>query len=147
MSKRLKKLSHSVYECKYHIIFCPKYRYKIFADEKMREFAHRQVYKLIEQKDHIEIIELNVQSDHVHVILSIAPKYSVSNVMGFLKGKLALNLFRNFEQLGKKYWGRHLWARGYCVTTVGLNEENVRKYVKFQEKQDRDAEQLGLNLK
>ena len=147
MSKRLRKLSHSVYECKYHIIFCPKYRYKIFADEKVRAYAHRLVYRLIEQKKMIEVIELNVQIDHVHVILSIPPKYNVSDVMGFLKGKMAINLFKNFEHLGKKYWGRHLWARGYCVTTVGLNEENVRKYVKYQEKQERDAEQLGINLK
>jgi putative transposase len=94
----------------------------------------------------VELLELNIQSDHIHGVLSIAPKYAVSGLMGFWKGKLALSLFRRYERLGKRYWGRHLWSRGFCVSTVGLNEEQIRKYVKWQEKKDRDAEQLGLDM-
>ena len=87
------------------------------------------------------MLELNVQTDHIHMVLSIPPKFSVSSFMGFLKGKLSLQLFSRYEQLGKRYWGRHLWSRGYCVSTVGLDAEKIRKYVKYQERKDRDSEQ------
>ena len=86
-------------------------------------------------------MELNIQEDHIHIITSIPPKYSISSVMGFLKGKLALKLFYKYERLGKKYWGRHLWVRGYCVSTVGLDEEKIRKYVKWQEEQEKKVEE------
>ena len=82
----------------------------------------------------VEVMELNIQPDHIYMVLSIPPKYSVSSIMGFLKGKLALKLFRNYEKLNKRYWGRHFWSRGYCVNTVGLNEDQIRKYVKWQQK-------------
>ena len=104
------------------------------------------MYILAKQKDLVEILELNVQRDHIHLVLSISPKYSVSSIMGFLKGNLAINLFKRYERLGKRYWGRHLWSRGFCVSTIGLDEEQIRKYVKYQEKKDRYAEQLGLDL-
>ena len=136
---RLKRLSHSLYECKYHIVFCPKYRYRILKEE-IGEYVKQQVYQLCEQKDLIEVLELNVQPDHVHLVVSIPPKYAVSEVMGYLKGKLAIKMFRRYEHLGRRYWGRHLWSRGYCVSTVGLDEEKIRKYVKWQEKQEKDDE-------
>ena len=139
MVKRFKKLSHTIYECKYHIVCCPKYRHRIFKDE-IREYTRGQVYVLLRQKELIEVLELNIQEDHIHIILSIPPKYTVSSVMGFLKGKLALRLFQRYEQIGKRYWGRHLWSRGYCVSTVGLDEEKIRKYVKWQEKKEREIE-------
>ena len=139
MSKRFKKLSHTIYECKYHIVCCPKYRHRIFKDE-IREYTRGQVYVLLRQKELIEVLELNIQEDHIHLILSIPPKYTVSSVMGFLKGKLALRLFQRYEQIGKRYWGRHLWSRGYCVSTVGLDEEKIRKYVKWQEKKEKEIE-------
>lgn len=101
---------------------------------------------MVKQKDLVEVIELNLRQDHVHMILSIPPKYSVSGMMGFLKGRLAIDLFKRYERLGKRYWCRHLWSRGFCVSTIGLNEEQIRKYVQLQEKKDREAEQLGLNL-
>ena len=107
MSRKFKKLSHSIYECKYHIVFCPKYRYKIFKEE-MAEYLSQEIRRLCQQKDKVEIIELNVQTDHVHIIISIPPKYSVSQLMGYLKGKLALKMFQRYERLGKRYWGRHL---------------------------------------
>ena len=135
-----KKLTHTIYECKYHIVFCPKYRFKIFTGD-IAEYSRQKLYALARQKDNLEVIELNVQSDHVHKIISIAPKYSVSGIVGFLKGKLTTSLFYRYEKLGKKYWGRHLWNRGYCVSTVGLDEEKIRKYVKYQEKKEREKEQ------
>ena len=96
------------------------------------------------QKDLVEVEELNVQADHVHAILSVPPKYAISDLMGFLKGKMALNLFHRYENLGKQYWGRHLWSRGYCVSTIGLDEDQIRKYVRWQEQKDKVAEQMGL---
>ena len=111
MKKRFKKLSHTIYECKYHVIFCPKYR-----------------------------------QDHIHMVIEIPPKYAVSSVLGYLKGKLALKLFQRYEKLGKAYWGRHLWSRGYCVSTVGLNEEQIRKYVQWQEKKEREVEATQLKM-
>lgn len=145
MSQRFKKLSHSLYECKYHIVFCPKYRYRVFSGE-LAGYAREQVLGLLGQKEAVEVLELNVQPDHVHLVASIPPKYAVSAVMGFLKGKLALKLFARYEKLGRRFWGRHLWARGYCVSTVGVNEEQIRQYVRWQEKQAREVEQSQKKL-
>jgi putative transposase len=145
MTQRFRKLSHSLYECKYHIVFCPKYRYRIFK-ETIGETVRQLVYQLCKQKEQIEVLELNVQPDHVHLVVSIAPKYSVSEFMGYLKGKMALRLFQQYESLGRRYWGRHLWARGYCVSTIGLDEEKVRKYVQWQEKQEKQVEAVQGKL-
>jgi putative transposase len=139
MSKRFRKLSHTLYECKYHLVFCPKYRYRIFQDE-IGQYATKLVHQLLGQKDAIEVLELNVQVDHIHMVVWIPPKYAISEVMGYLKGKMALRLFQRYERFGRQYWGRHLWARGYCVSTVGLNEEKIREYVRWQEKQEREVE-------
>jgi putative transposase len=143
--KRFKRLSHSIYECKYHIVFCPKYRYRIFMDD-IAEYTRQQIYQLCKQKELLEVLELNVKTDHIHLVMSIPPKYAVSNIMGYLKGKLALKLFERYEQLGRRYWGRHLWARGYCVSTVGLDEEKIRLYVKWQDKKDRRDEAIQGSL-
>ena len=140
MSKRFRKLAHSLYECKYHIVFCPKYRYRILQDE-VGEYVKQEIYQLLRQREGVEVIELNIQADHVHLLLWIPPKYAVSEIMGFLKGKLALRLFERFPQLGRKYWGRHLWSRGYCVSSVGIDEEMIRHYVRWQERQERRDEQ------
>ncbi len=145
MSPQLKRLSHTLYECKYHVVFCPKYRYRIFKDE-LGDYAKRQVYELCRQKEQVEVLELNVRPDHVHLVASIPPKYAVSAFMGYLKGKLALRLFQQYECLGRRYWGRHLWARGYCVSTIGLDEDKIRKYVQWQEKQDKQAEAVQGTL-
>jgi putative transposase len=136
---QFKRLSHTIYECKYHIMFCPKYRYRIFADEK-GDYVRQQIYILCKQKEDVEVLELNVMPDQVHLVMSLAPKYAVSEFMGYLKGKIALRLFQQYESLGRRYWGRHLWARGYCVSTVGLDEEKVRKYVQWQEQEEKRAE-------
>ncbi len=93
-----------------------------------------------------EVIERNVQPEHVHLIVSIPPKYSVSDFMGYLKGKMAIRLFQQYERLGRRDWGRHLWARGYCVSTIGLDEEQIRKYVQWQAKQEKQAEAMQGKL-
>lgn len=142
---RFKKLSHTIYECKYHIVFCPKYRYRIFKDA-IGEYTCQQIYRLCNQKELVEVLELNVQPDHVHVVLSIPPKYSVSSLMGYLKGKLSTRLFARYERLGKCFWGRHLWARGYCVSSVGLDEAMIRKYVRWQERKEKEIESHQQNL-
>ena len=135
MARQFSKLSHSLYECKYHIVFCPKYRYKIL-NEIVSKYVHQEIYRLCSQKSDVEILELNVQIDHVHLVVSVPPKYAVSRFMGYLKGKLALRLFDRFPQLRKRYWGQHVWSRGYCVSTVGLDEDRIRKYVKWQTKKE-----------
>ena len=132
---KYQKLSHSIWLCRYHIVFCPKYRYPILK-ERTEVFVRNQVYRLCSQKDQVVVEEINVQPDHVHLILSIPPKYSVSEIMGYLKGKLALKLFDQMESLTNKFWNKHIWARGYCVSTVGLDEEKVRKYIKWQQERE-----------
>lgn len=139
MTRQFKKLAHSLYECKYHLVFCPKYRYKILQPE-VAAYVHQAIYQLCQQKEGIEVLELNVQVDHIHLVLSIPPKYAVSQVVGYLKGKLALRTFDRFPQLRKRYWGQHFWSRGYCVSTIGLDEERIRKYVQWQQKKDQDAD-------
>ena len=145
MPRQFKRLAHSIYECKYHVVFCPKYRYQILRDE-VAAYTRQQIYRLCQQKDGVEVLELSVQPDHVHVVVSIPPKYAVSSVMGYLKGKLAIRLFDRYEKLGRRYWGRHLWSRGYCVSTVGLDEEKIRKYVIWQEKREKQLEAIQGEL-
>jgi putative transposase len=114
--------------------------------DEVREYTRGAIEKLVKQKEELEIIEMNVQSDHVHLIMWIPPKYSVASVMGYLKGKLAIRILQRYEKLGKKYWGRHLWSRGYCVSTIGLDEERIREYVKWQENREQEMEQLQGEL-
>ena len=142
---RFKKLSHTVWSCKYHIVWCPKYRYKILEGELAKE-VEQKTREVCEWKK-VEVCELNVQKDHVHAVLEIAPKYSVSEIMGTIKGKSAISMFQKFREMRKKqYWGNHFWSRGYCVSTVGLDEKTIRKYVKYQEEQERKEEAQQLNF-
>ena len=127
------------------MVFCPKYRYRIFTGE-VGEYAKQQIYVLCKQKEMVEVMELNLQQDHIHLVMSMPPKYAVSEIMGYWKGKLSLRLFQKYERLGKRYRGQHLWSRGYCVSTVGLNEELIRRYVKHQEKMDKQAEKQQRGL-
>ena len=145
MTRSFKRLSHSIYECKYHIVFCPKYRYRIFKEE-IAEYTRQQIYGLCRQKELVEVLELSIQPDHVHLVASIPPKYAVSSFKGYLKGKLSIRLFQQYERLGRRYWGRHLWSRGYCVSTVGLDEEKMRKYVKWQEQKEKAVEATQRRL-
>ena len=133
MSKsRFEKSSHVIWHCQYHIVFVPKYRYRI-----LRGKIGRHVYLSIEshiERSGCQVVELNVQPDHVHVLLKIPPRISISELMGKVKGKSAISVFKAFPHLKQKpYWGNHFWASGYCVDTVGLNAEMIQKYVKYQE--------------
>jgi len=144
MSK-FKKLSHVIYRCDYHIVWVPKYRYKI-----LEGLVKKQLYEDIEMLLEwvgCEKKELNIQIDHIHLIVSVPPKVSISRLMGILKGKTAIKIFKNYPQLKKKpYWGNHFWSRGYCVDTIGLDEEKIRKYVKYQEERERKEEEQGFDF-
>ena len=137
---RFRKIAHVLWHCQYHLVWVPKYRYKIMEGEMKSELI-RCIRLFCEQKN-CEVQELNVQADHVHMILLIPPKVSISDMMGVLKGRTAIRMFRKYPNLKTKpYWGNHFWADGYCVDTVGLNEEMIRTYVRHQEKQERQFEQ------
>jgi len=138
MSK-YKKLSHVIYKCDYHIVWVPKYRYRILRGQ-IKELVKRDIKMLCEWKGG-EVLELNVQIDHVHLVVSIPPKVSVSQLTGILKGKLAIKLFKSYPLLKERpYWGNHFWARGYFVSTVGIDEEVIKRYVKYQEEQEKKIE-------
>ena len=129
---RFRKLSHTLWHCQYHIVWVPKYRYRILTGKVATE-VERCIRAFSEQK-HCEIIEMNVQIDHVHLIVMVPPKTSISEYVGTVKGRTAIRVFNKFRDLkNKPYWGNHFWARGYCVDTVGLDAEMIIKYVKYQE--------------
>jgi putative transposase len=127
------------------VVICPKYRHRIFKGE-IGEYARQEIYVLCKQKELLEVLELSIQEDHIHLVMSMPPKYAFSEIMGYVKGKLSLRLFQRYERVGKRYWGRHLWSRGYCVSTVGLTEELIRRYVKHQEKMDKQIEEQQKGL-
>ncbi len=135
-------LSHSKWLCKYHIIFTPKYRRKIIYN-KYRE-SIRDIIKSLCSYKGIEILEGHLMPDHVHLLLSIPPKYSVSSVMGYLKGKSSLMIFERHANLKYQFGNRHFWSIGYYVSTVGLNEATIRKYIQDQEKEDILHDKLGI---
>lgn len=139
MSGKYKKLSHVVYKCDYHIVWAPKYRFRVLFGE-VKILVEKDIRMLCEWKG-VEVIELNVQIDHVHIGCSIPPKVSVSELLRTLKGKLAIKVFKTYPKLKQKpYWGNHFWSRGYFVTTVGVDEEIIRRYVKYQEGEDKKEE-------
>ena len=135
-------LSHSKWLCKYHIIFTPKYRRKIIYN-KYRE-SIRDIIKSLCSYKGIEILEGHLMLDHVHLLLSIPLKYSVSSVMGYLKGKSSLMIFERHANLKYQFGNRHFWSIGYYVSTVGLNEATIRKYIQDQEKEDILHDKLGI---
>ncbi len=139
MSK-YRKLSHVIYKCDYHIVWVPKYRFRVLTGQ-IKELVEEDIRMLCQWK-RCDIQELSVQLDHIHVVLSIPPKISVSELMGVLKGKLAIKLFRSYPKLKQKpYWGNHFWARGYFVSTVGIDEATIKRYVRYQEQQEKQIEE------
>jgi len=132
-------LSHVKWECKYHIVWVPKYRRKVLYG-KVRRRTGEIIRELCLQRD-LKIIEGHAMPDHIHTCISIPPKYSVANAIGFLKGKSAIRLHREFGSMGM---GKHFWIRGYNVSTVGLDEEQIRRYIREQEKSDRQQMELEL---
>ena len=138
MSK-YKKLSHVVYKCDYHLVWTPKYRYKILEGD-VKELIEQDIRRLSAWKG-CEVLELSVQIDHVHLVISIPPKISISTMMGILKGKLAIKIFKSYPRLRQRpYWGNHFWSRGYFASTVGIDEGKIRRYVKYQEKEEKKEE-------
>ena len=136
---KYRKLTHTVYKCEYHIVWTPKYRYRVLQGD-LSSLLQRDIYGLSSHKD-VLIEELNIQDDHIHMLCSIPPKVSLSNYLGYLKGKTAIKILRNYPNLRKKtYWGNHFWSRGYFVSTVGLDEDLIRRYIQYQEKNERDQE-------
>lgn len=133
-------LSHSKWLCKYHIVFTPKYRRKIIYYQ-LRADIQKIIKDLCKWKG-IEIVEGHMMSDHVHLLLSIPPKYSISQIMGYLKGKSAMMIFERHSNLKYKFGNRHFWAEGYYVSTVGLNTATIQKYIREQEKEDQIMDKL-----
>ncbi len=136
---KYRKLSHVVYRCEYHLVFVPKYRFRILTGT-VAERVDRDIRTLCGWKE-VEVMELSVQADHIHLVCSVPPKLSISAFMGFLKGKLAIKLLKSYPRLrAKPYWGNHFWARGYFASTVGVDEDLIRRYVRHQEHEERQEE-------
>jgi putative transposase len=135
-------LSHSKWECKYHVVFIPKYRRKTLYAE-LRRHLGELFRKLAEQKES-SIEEGHLLLDHVHMLISIPPKYAVSQVIGFIKGKSAIHLARVYGEKKRNFVGQHFWARGYFVSTVGRDTEVIRDYIRKQEEEDKRLEQMNL---
>ncbi len=130
---RFRKLSHTLWHCQYHIVWVPKYRYRILSGEVGVEVE--RCIRAFTERMKSEIVEWNVQADHVHLLVMIPPKISVSDFVGTVKGRTAIRVFNQFRHLkDKPYWGNHFWARGYCVDTVGLDSEKIRKYIEYQDR-------------
>ena len=137
--------AHVKWECKYHIVILPKYRKKVLYG-KLRNGIGKILRELCQQKD-VTMLEGNAAGDHIHMVLSIPPKYSVSMTMGYLKGKSAVRIHRELMKTKGTLFGRKFWARGYCVSTVGLNEDQIRRYVREQEEVQKKIEaQQDLDL-
>ena len=135
-------LSHTTWECKYHVVFAPKYRRQVIYG-KIRQDVGKILRELCERKE-IEIIEAECCKDHVHMLLRIPPKYSVSEIMGYLKGKSSLMIFDRHANLKYKYGNRHFWCRGYYVDTVGKYENAIKEYIRNQLQEDIASDQLSL---
>ena len=134
-----------MYKCDYHIVWTPKYRFRVLFGE-VKSLVENDIRMLCDWKG-VEVLELNVQIDHVHVVCSIPPKISISELMGVLKGKLAIKLFKTYPKMKQKpFWGNHFWSRGYFVTTVGVDEEIIKRYVKHQEGEDKKEETQTNNF-
>ena len=139
MSK-YKKLSHVIYKCEYNIVWVPKYRFRILTGE-IKKLIEEEIRMLCEWEK-CELQEMSVQIDHIHLVLSILPKISVSELMGILKGKLAIKLLKSYPKLKQKaYWGNQFWARGYFVSTVGIDEEDIKRYVMYQKEEEKRIEE------
>ena len=136
---KYRKLSHVVYKCEYHLVFTPKYRFKILTGA-IKDLLEHDIRSICSWKE-VEIIEMNIQIDHVHMYISIPPKISVSDFLGILKGKTAIKMFKSYPNLKKKpYWGNHFWSRGYFINTVGMGADLVQRYVKYQETEEKRQE-------
>ena len=135
-------LAHTKWNCKYHIVFAPKYRRQIIYG-KIKADIGKMLRKLCEYKQ-IEILEAEACKDHIHMLISVPPKYSISQIMGYLKGKSSLMIFEKYANLKYKYGNRHFWCRGFYVDTVGRNKKAIAEYIRNQLHEDHEAEQLSI---
>ena len=135
-------LAHTNWNCKYHIVFAPKYRRQVIYG-KIKADIGIMLRKLCEYKQ-VEIIEAEACKDHIHMLVSIPPKYSVSQIMGYLKGKSSLMIFEKYANMKYKYGNRHFWCRGYYVDTVGRNKKAIAEYIRKQLQEDVSYDQMSL---
>ena len=135
-------LAHTKWNCKYHIVFAPKYRRQIIYG-KIKADIGKMLRKLCEYKQ-IEILEAEACKDHIHMLISVPPKYSIFQIMGYLKGKSSLMIFEKYANLKYKYGNRHFWCRGFYVDTVGRNKKAIAEYIRNQLHEDHEAEQLSI---
>ena len=135
-------LSHTSWNCKYHIVFAPKYRRKVFYGQKRKEIG--KILRMLYEWKKVNIIEAEVCRDHIHMLVEIPPKESVSGFMGYLKGKSSLMIYEQFPELKYKYRNREFWCRGYYVDTVGKNAKKIEEYIKNQLEEDKASEQLTI---
>ena len=140
--KDINSLDHTTWRCQYHVVFAPKYR-RLEIYGAIKADIGKILRQLCQQKG-VEIIEAEACPGHIHMLISIPPKYSVSQIMGFLKGKSSLMIFDRHANLKYKYGNRHFWARGYYVDTVGRNKKQVQEYIRNQLQEDQIADQIGL---
>ena len=137
-------LSHTKWNCKYHVVFAPKYRRKVFFGEKRYEIG--QILRELCRWKGVNLLEAEACPDHIHMLLEIPPKISVSNFMGFLKGKSSLMIYEKWGNMKYKYRTRQFWCRGYYIDTVGKNEKKIAAYIQDQLKEDEMSEQLTLEM-
>ena len=135
-------LCHTKWECKYHVVFIPKYRRKALFEELRRHLG--PVFKTLTEQKESRIEEGHLMLDHVHMMIAIPPKYSVAQVIGYIKGKSAIHIARTFGERKRNFVGQHFWARGYFVSTVGRDEGVIREYIRRQEQEDKRLDQLQL---
>jgi putative transposase len=135
-------LSHSVWDCKYHVVFIPKYRKKTLYGELRRRLG--DVFRTLAKQKECQVVEGHLMPDHVHMLISIPPKHSVAQVIGYIKGKSAIHVARTFFDHKRNFVGQHFWARGYFVSTVGRDEATIREYIRNQEVEDKRQDQLKL---
>jgi putative transposase len=135
-----RKLQHSEWECKYHVIFIPKYRRKVLYGTLRQHLG--EIFRRQARERESEIEEGHLLADHVHMMISIPPKYSVAQVVGYIKRKSAIHIARHFGERRRNFVGQHFWARGYFVSTVGRDEEVIRRYIQRQENEERKQDQL-----
>jgi len=137
-----KSLSHSVWDCKFHVVFIPKYRKKVVYGELRRELG--KVFRTLARQKECEVEEGHLMPDHVHMLISIPPKHAVSRIVGYIKGKSAIHIARVYFDRPRNFAGQSFWARGYFVSTVGRDEQVIREYIRKQEKEDQRLEQMKL---
>ena len=140
--RSIESLSHTRWECKYHVVFIPKYRKKAIFGQIRKELG--DVFRRLARQKESVIEEGHLMSDHVHMMVSIPPKYAVSQVIGFIEGKSAIHIARVYAGRKRNYVGQHFWARGYFASTVGRDEQVIREYIRHQEAEDRRIDQMSL---